>query len=93
MWKELARTLPYSPSREINETNIEIRAIEYEHPGQLKEQAYQSLVQWYNHIGRRASVVVLSSSLREINENRLADSIEKDVFGKGESSHESCRSD
>ena len=89
-WKDLARALPhYNSDQEIDETNTEIRAIEYEHQGQLKEQAYQSLVRWHKHCGMRASVEVLNQSLRDIKENRLADSIERDVLGYGQDSSRS----
>ncbi len=40
-WKDLVRTLPYEPQRDMNEINNEIKAIEYDNQGQLKEQAYQ----------------------------------------------------
>ena len=45
-------------------------------------QAYQCLFRWYTHNGRRASVDRLKETLRELNENRLADSIEIDVTGE-----------
>ena len=51
--------------------------IEYENQGQLKEQAYQALVQWHNHNGPRASIDVLKDSLCEIQENRIAEQLEK----------------
>ncbi|KAK2157897.1 hypothetical protein LSH36_182g05020 [Paralvinella palmiformis] len=81
-WKDLARTLPYHDEKELSEIDIEIKAIEYENQGQLKEQAYQSLVRWYNRAGKRASVELLSEALRDIRQNRLADTIEKEVVGK-----------
>ena len=37
-WKDLARTLPYAPAKAMTELNNEIKAIEYENQGQLKEQ-------------------------------------------------------
>ena len=37
-WKDLARALPYAPAKEMAELNNEIKAIEYENQGQLKEQ-------------------------------------------------------
>ena len=76
-WKDLVRVLPYSPSKQQLEINNEIKSIEYEHQGQLKEQAYQAMVKWHNHNGRRASIDVLKDCLREIQENRLAENLEK----------------
>jgi hypothetical protein len=76
-WKDLARCLPYGDKKELTEIDNEIKVIEYENQGQLKEQAYQSLLKWYSHVGRRASVDLLSEALRDIDQNRLADSIEK----------------
>ena len=84
-WKDLVRVLPYSPEKPSAEINNEIRVIEYENQGQLKEQAYQAMVKWQNHNGRRASVDLLKDSLREISENRLADHIEKHVMIRQES--------
>ena len=79
----MARCLPYGDEkRELSEVDNEIRVIEYENQGQLKEQAYQSLLKWYSHMGRRASVDVLSEALRDIRENRLAESVEKEVAQK-----------
>lgn len=74
-WKDLARSLPYEPVKEIHEIDDEIKTIEYEHRGELKEQAYQSLVRWYSHSGRRASVNLLTETLRDINENRIAEEV------------------
>ena len=39
-WKDLARSLPYAPAKGMVEVNNEIKAIEYENQGQLKEQVY-----------------------------------------------------
>ena len=63
--------------------NNEIRVTEYGNPGHLKEQAYQMLLKWYGHCGRRASVLVLCETLRELNENRIADNIERVVLKRG----------
>lgn len=87
-WKDLARTLPYGDEKDLSEIDIEIRAIEYANRGQLKEQAYQSLLKWYNHTGKRASVELLTESLRDIKQHRLADTIEMEVVQKTEHNSE-----
>ena len=79
-WKDLARSLPYSPAKELIEINNEITSIEYRNTGQLKEQSLQALLAWYGHCGKKASVPELCKTLRELNENRLADNIEKVVL-------------
>ena len=84
----MARTLPYGDEKDLSEIDIEIRAIEYANRGQLKEQAYQSLLKWYNHTGKRASVELLTESLRDIKQHRLADTIEMEVVQKTEHNSE-----
>ena len=74
-WKDLARALPYGSSKPLSEINNEIKAIEYENHGQLKEQAYQSLARWHAHAGRKASVKHLKEALMELNETRIAEKI------------------
>ena len=37
-WKDLARALPYEQEKDMGELNTEIKIIEYENQGQLKEQ-------------------------------------------------------
>ncbi len=76
-WKDLARSLPYLPERDELEINNEIRVIEYETSGQLKEHAYQALTAWFKHCGRRATIDILINTLREIGENRIADLVER----------------
>ena len=80
-WKDLARSLPYEPVKEIHEIDRDIKEIEYEHRGDLKEQAYQSLVRWYSHSGRKASVDMLWDTLKEINETRLAEELFLEIRG------------
>ena len=81
-WKDLARSLPYEPAKEIHDIDRDIKEIEYEYRGELKEQAYQSLVRWYSHTGRRASVDSLLITLKDINEVRLAEELHHEIKGE-----------
>lgn len=58
------------------EINNEIKLIEGENKGHLREQAYQALIRWHCHNGRKASLSALKQALRDIQENRLADHVE-----------------
>ena len=74
-WRDLARHLPYAPAKEMNEIDSDIRQIEYAYQGQLKEQAYQSLISWYTHCGQRANLDQLTETLRDIHQNYIADKL------------------
>jgi hypothetical protein len=45
-WKELARCLPYHPPRDLHDIDADIKEIEYENQGQLKEQVRRGTNQW-----------------------------------------------
>ena len=69
----LARHLPYTPSRSLALIEADIRDIERRQT-KLSEQAYQSLLNWYKHSidPVRESIYKLINTLREIGENRIA---------------------